>query len=59
MNAMRLALVRLGSFAVDLTQSIVTTLGGGNGDPTRLQESPEARRVKPKKKPKKRAGRRR
>ena len=56
---MKLALVRLGSFVVDLAQSIVTALGGGNGDPTRLQEPAEARRVKLKKKPKKRAGRRR
>ena len=56
---MKLALVRLGSFAVDLAQSIVTTLGGGNGDPTKLQESPEARRTKSKKKPQKKAGRRR
>ena len=59
MNTMKLALVRLGSFAVDLAQSIVTTLGGGNGDPTKLQESPEARRTKSKKKPQKKAGRRR
>ena len=53
MNTVRLALVRLGTFAVDLAQSIVSVFGGGNGDPMRVQGVAEPRQGKPQK----RAGR--
>ncbi|CAN5396853.1 hypothetical protein BH10ACT4_BH10ACT4_11380 [soil metagenome] len=49
MNSIQLVIVRLGSWAAELAQSIVAAFGGGNGDPTRLQGPRRLRQVKPQK----------
>jgi hypothetical protein len=46
-NTLTIALVRPGSFAVDLARSIVSVFGGGNGTPLRLPEPAKPREVKP------------